>query len=69
MTAGKKAFELVQKITDTIFDSGNTVNKPVVKLLAIILCDEILINNFWKGEDAENYIKYWDQVKEEITKL
>lgn len=40
--AKKKASELVQEITDKLFDAGHTINKPMVKLCATIVIDKMI---------------------------
>lgn len=42
MTAQEKAKELVDKVTATIWDSGNTVSKPMINAVAILAVDELL---------------------------
>ena len=63
MTPKEKASELVQKITDTIFDSGNTVSKPMVKDVALICAEQVIF--FCTNANRT----YWQEVKSEIEKL
>lgn len=69
MTPREKAIQLVGKYTETIFDSGNTVSKPMVKQCALIAVDEILESMTVKTiADCEKQ-DYWQQVKTEIENL
>ena len=61
----EKAKELVDKYTQMIFESGNTVSKPMCKQCALICVDEILSIE----GDYLLSTSYWQQVKEEINKL
>lgn len=38
----KNASELVQEITDKLFDAGHTISKPMVKLCALIVIDKMI---------------------------
>lgn len=68
MTPKEKAMRLVRLITETIFDSGNTVSKPMVKDVATLCVDEII--ETIRDEDAFGFgIQYWQNVKSEIEKL
>ena len=76
MTPKEKAEELVNNFTDTIFNSGCTVSKPMIKKCALIVAINIIItindmedpSIFIDGECQDN-IEYWQQVKTEIENL
>ncbi len=60
----EKAKELIQKYTNSIFDSGYNLSKHMIKQCALIAVDEIL-NMLLTVDD----FSYWDEVKEEIEKI
>lgn len=73
-----KAKELVDKITKTIWETGNTVSKPMIKEVALLTCDKILNEyNFTHIGYGKNVIgglqkariKKWTAIKKEIEKL
>jgi hypothetical protein len=58
------ADRLVRQITNIIWDSGNTVSKPLVKHIVSKIIFEIL----GVCTDADT-IKYWQETKEELHKI
>ena len=79
MTAKEKAKELVQKYHDMIWETGNTISKPMLKQCALICVDEIvkiLMNLRGEFMDLKNIsysktesLEYWQEVKQQIEKL
>jgi len=68
MTPKEKAQDLVNKITDTIFESGNTVTKPMVKEIARLFVDETKSDELGIMP-AQWMHDYWNKVLTELEKL
>ncbi len=65
MTPKEKAEQLVDKFTQTIFESGNTVSKPMVKQCALVSIDLM----FAELNLPRLFREYWRSVYTEIEKL
>jgi hypothetical protein len=66
MNSKDKAIQLVDKFTETIFESGCTVSKPMIKQCAL-LCMEEILDGYRKILPSSRV--YWEQVKTEINLL
>lgn len=70
MTAAEKARELIDKFTKTIWESGNTVSKPMIKQCALIAVDEIMKQIYEVPPERPVTLlgleNHWKEVKTEI---
>jgi hypothetical protein len=66
MTTEQKAKELVDKFTQTIWESGNTVSNPMILKVCIVCVNEILneqVRPDYLTPEAYNLQKeYWNEV-------
>ena len=69
MTAKEKASELVQRLTDELFNAGHEISKPLVKQCVLICCDEIIEAVKIAQAEIEEYWDFWQSVKTEIENL
>lgn len=69
MTPKERAKELVHELTQTIFESGNTVSKPMIIQCALIVANTSLeaLNNV--VGPAGGVKTFWNEVKQEINSL
>ena len=74
MTPKEKAKQLIEKITETLQDADMYGwYNPACKNCALIAVDEIIeqLSDDWGDNQwrANDYIGYWQQVKQEIESL
>jgi len=78
MTPKERAQSLVNLFTNSIFESGSCVSKPLVKKCALIAVDEIIPSTWslgWYQDQNYTYLDerlttdYWKEVKKEIQAL
>jgi prolipoprotein diacylglyceryltransferase len=80
MTPKDQAKELLGQFTNTLFENGHRISKPMMQQCALIAVDEIIsycpMSPVIPGKLYESYVErindaivYWFEVKKEINNL
>jgi hypothetical protein len=72
MTPKEKAKELVIKMFEPnnhILNMNFKVDYNIAKQCALVTVEELLNSKVWYFDEKSAYVKYWEEVKQEIEKL